>query len=300
MQKIVPHLWFEKDCHKAAEFYVSAFGGDSRVHSVQNLAGTPSGDVETVTFRLRGFELAAIGAGPMFTINPSISFFVNFDPSRDPSAVENLDRLWKRLHDGGTALMPLDSYPFSQRYGWVQDRFGASWQLILTNPAGESRPDIAPSLLFTGGVAGRAEEAARYYTGVFDNARIGNVQRYGPGQPPDTEGSLMFGDFMIEGEWFAAMDSAQAHGFSFNEAVSFMVLCESQDEIDRFWRSLSAQPKAEQCGWCKDRFGVSWQVIPASLSEMLKGPLEQRIRVVEAFLQMKKFNVAALEKAFRG
>jgi len=300
MPKIVPHLWFDKGAREAAEFYVSAFGGDSKVTSVRTLTDTPSGEVETVSFRLRGFEFAAIGAGPLFKINPSISFFVNFDPSRDPAARERIDKLWERLSEGGAPLMPLDTYPFSERYGWIQDRFGVTWQLILTDPAGEPRPDIAPSLMFVGDVAGRAEAAMKLYTGTLGGARIGNVHRYGPSQPPDREGSIMFGDFMLEGEWFAAMDSAHPHGFSFNEAISFMVFCDSQEEIDRFWKALSTHPQAEQCGWCKDPFGVSWQVIPSVLSKMLGGSPEQRNRVTQAFLQMKKFDIGALEKAYRG
>jgi predicted 3-demethylubiquinone-9 3-methyltransferase (glyoxalase superfamily) len=300
MQKIVPHLWFDKGSRDAAEFYVRAFGGDSRVTNARTLTGTPSGDVETVSFRLRGYEFAAISAGPLFTINPSISFFVNFDPSRDVAAREHIDELWKFLSDGGTPLMPLDTYPFSERYGWIQDRYGVSWQLILTNPGGEPRPDIAPSLLFVGGVTGKAEEAMKYYTGTFGGSRIGNLHRYGPGHAPDKDGSVMFGDFMLEGGWFAAMDSAHPHGFSFNEALSFMVFCDSQEEIDRFWQALSARSEAEQCGWCKDQFGVSWQVVPAALNGMLSGSPEQRNRVTKAFLQMKKFDIRALEKAYRG
>ncbi len=109
----------------------------------------------------------AISAGPEFKFNPSVSFFVNFDPSRDKDARKNLDALWEGLSEGGTALMPLDKYPFSDRFGWIQDKFGLSWQLILPIPAGEDRPFIIPSLMFVGDVAGRAEEAINLYLSVF-------------------------------------------------------------------------------------------------------------------------------------
>src|SRR5690606_14174863 len=107
-------------------------------------------------------------------------------------------------------------------------------QLMLTDPAGEPRPSIIPSLMFTGSKSGKTEEALNFYLSVFKNARQGAIYRYGPGQEPDTEGSVMFADFKLEDFWFAAMDSARGHGFGFNEAVSFMVNCDSQDELDYY------------------------------------------------------------------
>jgi predicted 3-demethylubiquinone-9 3-methyltransferase (glyoxalase superfamily) len=197
--------------------------------------------------------------------------------------------------------MPLDRYFFSERYGWVQDRYGLSWQLILSNPEGEERPTIVPSLLFVGAVAGRAEEAVDFYLSVFGNSRRGIVARYGKGQEPDKEGTIMFSDFTLSGQWFAAMDSAREHGFAFNEAISFLIPCESQEEIDYYWDRLSAVPEAEQCGWLKDGFGLSWQVWPTAMGEMMKkGTPEQVARVTRAFLAMKKFDVKALEKAYEG
>src|SRR5687767_13391183 len=167
MQKITPHLWFDKEAREAAEFYTSLFP-DSQVTNITTLHDTPSGDSDIVSFELAGQSFMAISAGPLFHFNPSISFFVNFDPSRDPDARAHLDTLWAALIDGGQALMPLDAYPFSQRFGWVQDRYGLSWQLILTDPAGDPRPAIVPSLLFTGDTCGKAEEAGAFYRSVFD------------------------------------------------------------------------------------------------------------------------------------
>lgn len=299
-QKITPHLWFDKDAAKAAELYVAAFGGDSAVTSVTPVSDTPSGDVEVVTFRLLGYELMCIGAGPLFKPNPSVSFFVNFDPSRRPDAREALDALWGRLSEGGTALMPLGEYPFSRRYGWIQDARGVSWQLILSNPEGDPRPDIMPSLMFTKDMCGKAEEAMRFYTSVFAGSKPGIIARYGSGQEPDREGTVMYEDFMLAGQWFAAMESARVHDFSFNEAVSLVVSCDTQEEIDYHWTSLSADPRAEQCGWLKDSFGVSWQIVPASMGRLMGGTPAQRARVTQAFLKMKKFDVTALERAFEG
>lgn len=300
MQKITPHLWFEKEAKEAAEFYTSLFP-DSKITNATTLHNTPSGDTDIVSFRLAGQSFMAISAGPEFKFNPSVSFFVNFDPSRDKDARKNLDALWEGLSEGGTALMPLDKYPFSERFGWIQDKFGLSWQLILTNPEGEERPFIIPSLMFVGDVAGRAEEAINLYLSIFRDSRMGAIMHFGPGQEPDREGTVMFADFMIENQWFAAADSAHEHHFAFNEAISFIVHCDDQEEIDYYWDRLSAVPEAEQCGWLKDKFGVSWQIVPKDMDEMMaKGTPEQIDRVTQTFLPMKKLVVADLKKAYEG
>jgi predicted 3-demethylubiquinone-9 3-methyltransferase (glyoxalase superfamily) len=298
MQKITPHLWFDREAREAAEFYASLFP-NSKVTNITTLHDTPSGDSDIVSFELAGQSFMAISAGPLFKFNPSVSFFVNFDPSRDPDARDNLDRMWERLSEGGTALMPLDKYPFSERFGWVQDKYGLSWQLILSDPDGEERPFIVPSLMFVGEVAGHAEEAINHYLSVFKNSKLGVIARYGPEQETDPEGTAMFADFMLEGQWFAAMDSAYAHQFAFNEAISFLVDCDSQEEIDYYWERLSASPESEQCGWLKDKFGVSWQISSSALREMLtNGTREQVDRVTQAFLPMKKLDVAEIQKAY--
>jgi len=300
MQKITPHLWFDTEAREAAAFHVAAFGGDSAVAGVTTISDTPSGEVDIVAFRLFGYQFMSISAGPEFRINPSVSFIVNFDPAQRADAKPALENLWVKLAAGGNVLMPLDRYPFSERYGWVQDKYGVSWQLILTNPEGEPRPPIIPSLLFTNQACGQAEAAMKFYTSMFRETREGLVARYGHDQAPDREGTPMFADFMLQGQWFAAMDSAGAHEFSFNEAVSLTVNCESQEEIDYFWGKLSAVPQAEQCGWLKDKFGVSWQIVPAKMGELMGGTSEQRARVTRAFLKMKKFDLTELEAAYAG
>lgn len=297
---ITLHLWFDKEAKEAAEFYCSVFP-DSRITGVTTINDTPSGDSEMISFTVWGFPFMAISAGPHFKMNPSVSCIVNFDPSRDPNAREMLDEAWDKLSDGGIALMPLDRYPFSERYGWIQDKYGFTWQLMLTNPDGEPRPAIVPSMMFIGENCGKAEEARELYLTVFRNAKPGALVKYGPGQEPDREGTVMFTDFMLENTWLAAMDSAHAHRFSFNEAISLLVNCETQEEIDHYWEHLSAVPEAEQCGWLKDRYGVSWQISASSLDEMMTwGTPEQRNRVTKAFLKMKKFNLAELQQAFDG
>jgi predicted 3-demethylubiquinone-9 3-methyltransferase (glyoxalase superfamily) len=281
-QKITPNLWFAGNAQEAVDFYSSAFHG-SRIltksyypkSAAEGLADFQlefAGKVLTIEFELGGQRFVAINAGPEFMPNPSISFMVNFDSSVDDRARDHLDELWQKLSDGGQVLMPVDSYPFSQRYGWVKDRYGVTWQLILTDPAGEPRPFIVPSLLFTGQNQNRAEEAINFYVSVFKDAKIGALNYYPEDIGPAKAGALMFGDFMLANQWFAAMDSAVEHHFSFNEAISLAVSCKNQAEIDFFWEKLSDDPQFEQCGWCKDKFGLSWQIVPENIDELVEKP----------------------------
>ncbi len=293
-------MWFDKEAREAAELYCSILP-NSKVTNITTLHDTPSGDCDVVSFTLAGQPFMAISAGPLFKFNPAISFILNFDPARDKTARNNLDATWAKLSDRGTVLMPLDKYPFSERYGWIQDKYGLSWQIILSNPEGEQRPFIVPSLMFAGKVCGKAEEAIEFYQSVFKNSRRALTARYPKGMEPDKEGTIMFAEFGIENQWFAAMDSAREHNFSFNEAISFIIRCTTQEEIDSYWKKLSADPKSEQCGWCKDKFGVSWQVQPTILNEIVSnGTTEQIDRVTQAFLPMKKFDIAALQRAYQG
>ncbi len=281
-QKIIPNLWFD-GAKEAVDFYLSAFP-DSKLGFTSYYPNSPeeglqefqrefAGKELTIDFTLGDLKLTAINAGPMFKFNPSISFMVNFDPSRDEKALEHLDELWSNLMDGGEAIMPIGEYPYSKRYGWVKDKYGLTWQLILTDPEGEPRPFIIPSLLFSGKNVNRAEEAISYYLSVFKNAKLGaEPARYGEATGPAKAESIMFADLMLEGQWFAMMDSGEENDFTFNEAVSLLVACKDQAEIDYYWEKLSAVPEAEQCGWCVDKFGVSWQINPVNIEELMKRP----------------------------
>jgi predicted 3-demethylubiquinone-9 3-methyltransferase (glyoxalase superfamily) len=300
MQTIVPHLWLDREAVEAARFYASVFP-EGNVTRTTVLHNTPSGDCDVVSFEIMGCAFQAIGAGPLFRPNPSISFMVNFDPSQDRDATTRIDEIWGKLSEGGTVRMPIDRYPFSERYGWIEDRYSVSWQLILTNPEGEERPLIIPSLLFVGDNCGKAEEASDFYISVFRNSKRGAIARYPAGMAPDQEGTIMFTDFTLEGQWFAAMDSALEHAFTFNEAVSLMVFCDTQQQIDDYWKQLSAMPEAEQCGWLKDRYGVSWQIVPRILDAMMRDEDRGKVdRVMQAVLQMKKLDIGKLEEVYKG
>jgi predicted 3-demethylubiquinone-9 3-methyltransferase (glyoxalase superfamily) len=293
VHKITPHLWFDREAVEAAEFYSSTFP-NSRVTNVSTLRDTPSGDADVVSFELFGQPFMATSAGPLFKFTPAVSFLVLCETK------EEVDQLWDELSQGGTALMPLDSYPFSERYGWTEDRYGLSWQVMHARDEEIEQP-ITPTLMFVGDVCGRAEEAVTFYTSMFPNSNLGPVLRYGQGEEPDKEGTVRHASFALVEQKFAAMDSAREHNFGFNEAISFMVGCDTQDEIDHYWHGLSAVPEAEQCGWLKDKYGLSWQIVPSILGELLGGGTkEQSARVTEAFLQMKKFDIAELKRAYEG
>jgi predicted 3-demethylubiquinone-9 3-methyltransferase (glyoxalase superfamily) len=281
MQKITPHLWFDKAAKAAAEFYTSVFD-NSKINFINLIPDTPSGDAEIVSFQIMGYDFMAISAGPFFKINPSISFHVRC------RTVAEVDQIWKKLSQDGTVMMELGEYPFSKRYGWIQDKF---WQVIYTE--GDFTQRIMPALMFVGDVCGKAEEALGFCTSVFKNAKSEVLARYEKGEEPDKEGTVKYAHFILDGQEFGAMDSAWTHEFSFNEGVSFIVNCKDQKEIDHFWEKLSAVPEAEQCGWIKDKFGVSWQIIPANMGELIGKNPEKTTPVM---LQMKKIIIADLEK----
>lgn len=291
MQKITPHLWFDKEAGEAAELYTSIFK-DSKIKNTTRLHNTPSGTVDLLTIQLLGQEFRLISAGPLFKFTPAVSFLVACD------AEDEIDALWSELSKGGSALMELGEYPFSKRYGWTQDRYGLSWQVMLMGERA-AKQRITPTLMFVGEQCGKAEEAINLYTSVFPDATVGPILRYGTNEAPDREGTVRHGGVSLAGGSFAVMDSARAHDFTFNEAVSFMVHCDTQEEIDYFWTKLSADRKAEQCGWLKDKFGLSWQIVPTVMDEMLNDKDERKLaRVTEAFLKMKKFDIAKLEEAY--
>jgi predicted 3-demethylubiquinone-9 3-methyltransferase (glyoxalase superfamily) len=142
----------------------------------------------------------------------------------------------------------------------------------------------------------QAEEAAAFYVSIFPNSRIVKVARYGEGSP-GPPGSVMTVEFQLEGQSFVALNGGPH--FKFTEAISFVVNCQTQDEVDTYWEKLSAGGSDFQCGWLKDKFGLSWQVVPTALSELLSDPdPEKSQRVMKALLTMKKLDVGALQQAF--
>ncbi len=274
--QMYPCLWFDGKAKEAADFYCTVFE-DSSI--------TQSNPMVTM-FKIFGKPVMALNGGPMFQINPSISLFVTC------ASVEETNKIWDKLIDGGSALMPIDKQSWSERYGWVKDKFGMTWQVMVNYEAGKR--SICPSLLFTQDKFGKAEAAINFYTSVFKNSSV-NVKELYPAADPNA-GKVMFSEIDLNGFVAILMDGPGDHKFIFSEGVSLVVNCNDQEEIDYYWDHFTSDGgKESMCGWCKDKFGVWWQVVPASLGKLLSGPNPQK--VVEAFMKMKKFVIADLEKA---
>lgn len=288
--KIAHCLWFDSEAKAAAKFYTSIFKDaaidQAAQYSKESIvaSGKQEGDDLSITFRLENLEFMALNGGPIFKPCPSISFFINCESEAE------VDIFWKKLSEGGKVMMPLDTYPFSKKYGWIEDKFGVSWQVMLTSPEGDWRPKLIPCLLFTGKKSGKAKEAIALYTTIFDDTKTGlMVLNDQPGQ----EGKVLFADFMIGGQWIAAMDSPQEDPFDFSEGNSFMVYCENQQELDYYWEKLAENGGQESnCGWLKDKFGISWQILPKNIAQLVQSPA-----ATKALMQMKKLDIAVLEKA---
>lgn len=279
MQTIVPHIWINRVADDAADFYLAALPDTAVVgrqtyptEGLLDFQEEFAGQTLVVELEIAGYRMALINAGDEFAPTPAISFFLNFDPSERDDAHGELTRTWERLTEGGNVLMELGEYPFSPHYGWVRDRYGVSWQLMLTNPDGEPRPFVIPDLMFCGPAQNQAQEAVDLYLSVFPDAALGNRVHYDEAQGPVTTDSVIFSDFQIRGEWLSAMDSAVEQPFTFSPGVSLLFNARGQEEIDHLWNALSAVPAAEQCGWLQDRYGVSWQIVPDNLGELLERP----------------------------
>jgi predicted 3-demethylubiquinone-9 3-methyltransferase (glyoxalase superfamily) len=291
-QKITPFLWFDEKAEEAAKFYISIFSNSKIVNLKHWAEGSPfpKEQIMNVTFELDGQQFYGFDAGPMFQFNPSISFFVVCETE------EETDLIWEKLSEGGSVLMPLEKYDWSDKYGWVQDRFGISWQISLGKMSDVGQK-ITPSFLFTKAQHGKAEEAVKLYTSVFDNSSITGILKYTAGEDQPA-GTVKHAQFSLNGQVFMAMESV-GHSFEFNEAISFLVSCDTQEEIDHFWNKLTADGGQEsQCGWLKDKFGVSWQIVPPVLMQLLEDKDQARAgRVMQAMMKMKKLDIKILKEA---
>ena len=270
--------WFDGNAKEAADFYCNIFP-ESKI-----TIDTPM----VVNFELWGQKFMGLNGGPMFTKNPSISYFVVFDTT------EEVDIAWTSLSEGGEVLMALDTYPWSEKYGWLQDKFGVSWQLSVGDLK-DTGQRIAPSLMFVRDKAGRAEAAIKLYTALFENSSISGVHHYGEGEG-DRPDLVKHAQFIIDGKTFMAMDSSGPHDFDFNEGISLVVECKTQEEIDKYWNALTERGEESMCGWLKDEFGVSWQIIPADLGKWMSDP-EKRDRVMQKVMSSKKFNIEELKNS---
>ncbi len=277
--QIYPCLWFDGQAKAAADFYCSLFN-NSRITT-----DTPM----VVNFELSGKKFMGLNGGPHFKFNQSISFLVICESD------DEINELWKQLVAGGYVMMPLDKYDWSEKYGFLTDRFGVAWQL-MKGKYSDVNQKITPTLLFVGAKYGHAEKAVKFYADVFPKSEINGILLYEAGDAQQI-GKVMHSQFVLNGTVFMAMDGFGNHAFAFNEAVSFVVDCATQEEIDFYWNKLTADGGQEsQCGWLKDKFGVSWQIVPAVLGKLMSDP-EKAPRVIQAFMKMKKFDIEKLVNA---
>jgi predicted 3-demethylubiquinone-9 3-methyltransferase (glyoxalase superfamily) len=295
LQRFTTCLWFDSNAEEAMRFYASVFE-NAKIGSIayygeagHEVHHRPNDSVMTVCLTIDDQELMGLNGGPIFTINPAISFYVTCKSQNE------IDNLYKKLSNGGSVLMELNKYPFSEKYAWVNDKFGVSWQLNLTDKTSQK---ISPCLMFTGDQQGRAEEAIKFYTSIFKNSNVDYLVKYEEGEP--ATGKVKHAGFKLDGQQFIAMDSPIEHAFGFTPATSFIVNCKTQSEVDEMWEKLQANGGLpSQCGWLTDRFGVSWQVVPTIIEHMVtEKDKAKREKVLAAIMKMEKLDIAELEKAY--
>lgn len=279
-QSITPCLWYNGQAPEAAKLYCSVFA---------NAKITAQSPIVTA-IDVSGQSFTLLDGGPMYQPNPSISFYYICETE------EELNRIWNAFSKEGTVMMPLDKYPWSEKYGWLADKFGVSWQLAL-GKISEVGQKITSCFLFTGKQYGRVDEAIAHYAAVFKNTTVDGILRYGANEQPDEQGKVKHAQINLGGEKLMLMESAASHKFTFSEGVSLTVHCENQQQIDYYWENLTSGGGQESmCGWLKDRFGVSWQIIPTMLSKIMSDPAKAG-KAAQAFMSMRKLNIEQIVQA---
>ncbi len=291
---IAPCLWFDNEAEEAVKFYSSLFDKSS-VKRISRYGKEgfefhhkPEGSVMTVEFELNGQNFLALNGGTDFKFNESVSLFVYC------GSEERINFLYKKLSEGGSVNMPLDKYDWSPKYAWVKDKFGVSWQLDIDDI--NSPQKIVPALLFANEKFNLVKESANHFTSIFPNSKI--IMEYPFDKSMNLpEGTLLFAQFKLNNYLFNAMSGGtMKHNFDFNDAISFIVYCNTQEEIDYYWQKLTDGGQEVQCGWLKDKFGISWQVVPTILNDLLDEP-NKKSKVMNAIFTMIKFDINKLQEA---
>jgi len=275
INKIFTCLWFDGNAKEASNYYRSIFK-NSKLVSENDFVSM---------LEVEGNKIMCLNGGPQYKHTPAISQFVT-----SGSDIE-IEHLWNSLSKDGKILMPLGKYDWSENYGWCEDKFGVSWQ-IFKGKMSEVNQKIVPCFLFVGKSFGKAEEALSYYTTVIENSKTQGILKYENTQS-DLDGKVMHSQFCLNDTVFMAMDGVGEHHYTFSPATSFVIECETQKEIDYYWDKLGEGGTYSMCGWLDDKFGISWQIIPKVLAELMSDP-QKAPRVTAAFLKMQKFDIQAL------
>lgn len=282
---IFPCLWYDGDAKESADFYCKVFEG-------KITADTPV----VMNIEIFGQKLMLLNGGPHFTKNASVSFLVICDTE------DEVQKYWDQLLEGGIALMPLDSYSWSKKYGWVHDKYGVSWQIFLGEKASDQK--VIPTLMFIHENNGKAMQAMELYTRIFPNSKIGNILRYGEGSEghpiAEPAENIQHAHFEIDGYSFFCMDNSYDHQFDFNEGISMVVMTDDQKQTDLYWNFLISDGGRESmCGWLKDKYGFSWQIVPKRLIQLMSDQDQEKAqKVVQAMMKMQKIIIADLEAAY--
>jgi predicted 3-demethylubiquinone-9 3-methyltransferase (glyoxalase superfamily) len=278
-EKITPCLWFNGQAKEAATLYCSIFA------NAKILARSPI----VTAIDISGHGITLLDGGPQYVPNPSISFYYICEKQ------DEFDRIWSAFSRAGTVLMPADKYPWGEKYGWISDKFGVSWQIAL-GKVSDVGQKITPCLMFTGNQYGRVDEALAHYSAIFSKVKIDGVLRYGENEPPDQPGKVKHAQVAFGNQKFMLMESAMDHKFAFSEGISLTIHCDSQDEIDHYWEKLTESGEESMCGWLKDKFGVSWQIIPTILNKIMSDPSKAG-KAAQAFMSMRKLNIEQIVQA---
>jgi len=286
MQKIQTFLWLNDRAEDAATLYASAFRNSKFLSTMPGTNGKPMG----LTIEAGGRQFILFNGGPQFHPTPAISFFANCETPQE------VDEVWKQFADGGSIRMELNPYPWSEKYGWVEDKYGVSWQVNLSRRP----PSITPSFLFAGSQQGRAEEALNFYIAQFPNSSVAHIARYEPGERGPA-GQIKFSAFSLDGQDFIAMDSGVSQSTTFTPGISMFVNCETQQEVDHLWEKLSEGGRKDRCGWLQDKFGVSWQIVPTVLGRLMADKDRKKAGIVmQAMMKMNKLVIKDLQEAYDG
>jgi predicted 3-demethylubiquinone-9 3-methyltransferase (glyoxalase superfamily) len=271
---IYPALRFKENAKTALEWYCSIFPNSHIM-----LEHDPA-----VKAQLAGVPFLGINGGPPFTINPSISFMVICETRSE------IDHYWNQLSKDGSALMELGQYPWSDYYGWLQDQHGFSWQLYLGKLSDVNQQKIVPTLMYCGTYQGKCQAALNFYQSLFKNFRTQGILKYTEGE---YAGQVKHAQVIANDFTLMAMDSGTPQNFEFSEGVSLVIECENQAEIDYYWDGITLQGTEDQCSWCKDQFGVSWQIVPKNLWKILM----DNPHALGAIFKMKKLVIEDLIQA---
>jgi predicted 3-demethylubiquinone-9 3-methyltransferase (glyoxalase superfamily) len=277
-RKITPCLWFDAQAKEAANLYCSVFA---------NAKITAQSPIVT-EINVDGQSFILLNGGPKYRPNASVSFYYTCD------SLAEFDRIWNALTKEGSVLIAAGKYPWSEKYGWVSDKFGVCWQLGVSKNA-KVTERIIPCLMFSGDQYGKADEAIEHYTRIFDSSKVDSIQRY-TNEAPNSNGKVKHAEILLNGQRFMVSESAESEGIEFTEGVSFTIHCEDQAQIDFYWEKLTESGEESMCGWLSDKFGVSWQIIPTMLGKLMSDPAKAG-KAAKAFMSMRKLNIEQIVQA---